>query len=150
MRDTIMMGSIAGFVATTVMTFYHWVIERIGLRPIQPWETAANIFLNPSLIHKPIGYFIGFLGQYVLGSIFGVAVAYTLKLTGKDYYWVKVIGVGALVWLGSLGLFMKMLGLKLEGRSDPLTNWVTVIDFVVFGSICSLIIAHYARFKSKT
>lgn len=149
MRDTITIGSIAGLSGTFVMTFYHWVLRMFGLKFIDTWETAANIFLNQNLIHTPVGYFIGFLGQFVLGSIFGVAVAYTLRLTGKDYYWLKGIGVGAVIWLSSVGFFMKLLHLQLEGRNQPFTNLVTVIDFSTLGTISSIIIAKYARFKFK-
>jgi hypothetical protein len=147
MQDTITIGSIAGLIGTALMTFYHWMLRLIGFKFIDPWETAANIILNRNLVHTPIGYLIGFLGQFILGSIFGITVAYTLRLTGKDFFWLKGVGVGALIWLGSVGLLMKLLQLELHGRSQPLTNLLTIIDFIVLGTVSSIIITRYARFK---
>jgi hypothetical protein len=147
MRDTITMGSIAGLISTAVMTFYHWLFRFFGFKFIDTWETAANIFLNRSLVHTPFGICIGFFGQFILGSIFGTTVAYTLRLTGKDYHWLKGVGVGAMIWFVSVGLFMKLLRLELEGRGQLFTNLMTIIDFIILGTIDSIIIAKYARFK---
>jgi hypothetical protein len=147
MHDTITIGSIAGLSGTAVMTFYHWVLRLIGFKFIDPWETAANIILNRNLIHTPLGYLIGFLGQFILGSIFGITVAYTLRLTGKDFFLLKGLGVGAVIWLGSVGFFMKLLQLEMDGRGQDFTNLLTIIDFIVLGLISSIIITKYARFK---
>jgi len=121
MRDTITIGTIAGVVATTVMTLYKAILFLLGFQFISTWDSAAKIFLDASLIYTPIGYFIGFLGQYVLGSIFGVTVAYMLRFTGKDFYLLKGIGVGTMIWLGSLGFMMRILAINLHGRSHVLT-----------------------------
>lgn len=149
MHDTIAIGSIAGLAGTALMTFYHWMLRLIGFKFIEPWETAANIILNRNLIHTPIGYLIGFLGQFILGSIFGITVAYTLRFTGKDFFWLKGFGVGAVIWLGSVGLFMRLLRLELAGRGQSFTNMLTIIDFIVLGTISSIIITKYARFKKS-
>lgn len=149
MRDTITTGVIAGIIATIVMTLFNLVIRLLGFEFIATWETAANIFLVPQLIHTPIGYFIGWMTQFILGAIFGTVVAYTLRLTGKDFYILKGIGVGAVVWLASIGLFMRFLHIKIQGRSEPLTNLLAVIDFNILGVISSTIIAKYAKFKLR-
>lgn len=149
MRDTITIGVIAGTSATAAMTLFNSALRLFGLDFISTWETAAHIFLNPQLIHTPIGYFIGYTGQFVLGSIFGIVVAYTLRMTGKDFYLLKGIGIGAVVWLASIGLFMRVLHIQLQGRSEPLTNLITVGQFNIMGIISSIIIARYGRFKIK-
>jgi hypothetical protein len=147
MRDTITIGVIAGFCGTLVMTIYKLVLLSLGYNFIPTWDTAAHIILNHHLCYTPVGYMIGFCLQFVLGSIFGIMVAYTLRLTGKDYYLLKGLGVGAIIWLGSLGLFMRLLQIRLDGRSDAFTNWLTMFDWVLLGLISSVIVARYARFK---
>lgn len=149
MRDTITTGAIAGIIATIVMTLFNLLIRLLGFEFIATWETAANIFLVPQLINTPIGYFIGLIAQFILGAIFGTVVAYTLRLTGKDFYILKGIGVGAVVWMASIGLFMRFLHIKIQGRSDPLINLLAVIDFNILGIISSTIIAKYAKFKLR-
>jgi hypothetical protein len=147
MRDTITIGIIAGCCGTIVMTLYKWLLLLFGLKFIPTWETAAHIILNPNLIHAPIGYLTGYTIQFILGSTFGIVVAYTLRLTGKDFYLIKGIGVGALVWLSSVGFFMRLLQIELQGRGDSLTNFLTIFDWLLLGITSSSIVAKYARFK---
>jgi hypothetical protein len=146
-RDTITIGFIAGTLATLVMTTYYWLLRLLGFKFITTWETAAHIFLNGNLLKTPIGILTGFLAQFVLGALFGIIVAYTLRFTGKDYYLLKGVGVGAVIWLGSVGFFMRFLHIALHGRGQPLTNLLTIIDFIVIGIISSTIIARYGKFK---
>jgi hypothetical protein len=149
MRDTITIGTIAGFVSTTVMTIIIWIVRLLGYKFITTWETATHIFLNKTLIHTPPGYIVGFVGQFALGSIFGVLIAYTLRLTGKDFYILKGIGVGAVVWLASIGFFMRFLNIQIQGRDEPLSNLMAILDFIILGIIDSYIIKKYARFKIR-
>jgi hypothetical protein len=150
MRDTITIGSIAGLVGTFVMGLFNLLIRMLGFKFITTWETAANIFLNPQLIHTTTGYFIGLLTQFILGAIFGTVVSYTLRLTGKDFYILKGIGVGAIIWLASIGLFMRLLHIELQGRVDPVSNIMAILEFNMMGIIISMIIARYAKFKIKS
>ena len=149
MRDTITMGTIAGFISTTVMTIIVWIVRLLGYEFITTWETATHIFLTKKLIHTPIGYLTGFLGQFSLGAIYGVIVAYTLRFTGKDFYILKGIGVGAVVWLASIGFFMHLLGIQIEGRGDPLSNLMAIIEFIILGIINSYVVKKYARFPVR-
>jgi hypothetical protein len=149
MSDTITIGTIAGFAGTIVMTIYKGILLLFGFKFITTWETAAHIILAPDLCQSPIGYFIGFTMQCILGSIVGVIVAYTLRFSGKDFYLLKGLGVGAITWLGSVGFFMRFLRIELQGRHDALTNLLTVLDWVLLGMICAVIVAKYARFKTR-
>jgi hypothetical protein len=147
MRDTITIGTIAGLTGTAIMALFNLFVRLLGFTFITTWETAANIFLNPHIIHTPTGYFVGLLAQFILGSIFGMIVAYTLRFTGKDFYILKGIGVGAVVWLASIGFFMRLLHIEIQGRNEPLSNIMAVIEFNMMGIISSMIIAKYAKFK---
>jgi hypothetical protein len=149
MRDTITIGTIAGLIAALVMTLFNLLVRLLGFKFIATWETASDIFLNQQLIHTPTGYFVGLLAQFILGSAFGMAVAYTLRLTGKDFYILKGIGVGAMIWMASIGFFMKLLRIEIQGRSDPLSNILAIIQFNMLGIITSAIIAKYAKFKIR-
>ncbi len=149
MRDTLTIGTIAGIIASAVMACFTLIVRLLGFKFIATWETAAHIFLNWDLIHTPTGYIIGLLGQLILGAFFGVTVAYTLRLTGKDYYILKGIGVGALIWMGSIGFFMKLLHIAIQGRGDPVSNLLAIIQFHIMGVISAIIIKKYAKFGVK-
>lgn len=146
MRDTITIGTIAGFIATIVMSVFVGIVRLLGYHFITTWETAANTILNKDIIHTPIGYLVGFVAHFTLGSFFGVVVAYTLRITGKDYYLLKGIGVGAVVWLISIGFFMHLLHIQIQGRESPMSNLMAILEFIIQGSITSTVVKKYAKF----
>jgi hypothetical protein len=94
MSDTITIGTIAGFAGTIVMTIYKGILLLFGFKFITTWETAAHIILAPDLCQSPIGYFIGFTMQCILGSIVGVIVAYTLPVKGTRSGGHYLVGFG--------------------------------------------------------
>jgi hypothetical protein len=149
MRDTITIGTIAGSISTITITLFTWILRLLGFNFISIWETAANIILNKGLIHEPVGYFIGMVAHFTLGAIFGIMLAYMLRLTGKDFYILKGIGLGALFWLGSIGFFMHLLNIQIQGRNSPISNIIVVIEFHIMGIVTSSIIKKYGKFKIK-
>jgi hypothetical protein len=94
-RDTITTGSIAGIIATLVFLSVNYIFKLLGYHFTSTWEATAGIFLSNNLVHTPLGYIIGFVGQFVIGASGGISLAYILKFTGYDYYILKGLGMGA-------------------------------------------------------
>jgi hypothetical protein len=149
MRDTITMGTIAGLISATILSLFLGIVRLLGFKFITISETAASVILNRDLIHAPIGYLVGYLVHFTLGAVFGIVVGYTLRITGKDFYLLKGIGIGAVVWLVSIGFFMRLLHIELQGRSSPLSNLMAILEFNIMGIITAVIIKKYADFKVK-
>jgi len=97
-RDTITIGSIAGTIATLSFITFNYLVKLLGFQFTSTWEATASIFLSNDLIHTPIGYFVGSLGQFVVGASGGIFAAFILKFTGYDYYILKGLGIGAFLW----------------------------------------------------
>jgi hypothetical protein len=147
MRDTITIGSIAGLISSGVIMIYSLILDLLGFKFIAIWESAASIILDAKLLHTPIGFLIGLVVHIGLGCACGVMLAYILRFTGKDFYLMKGVGLTAIIWLGSIGFFMRLLRINLNGRGEPFTNLLSIVHFIVFGGVCSTIIAKYAKFK---
>jgi hypothetical protein len=129
-----------------VLSIFIWIVHLFGFKFIMIWEVAANTIINKQLIHTPIGYLVGFVAHFTMGAVFGVIVAYTLRFTGKYYYLLKGIGIAAVVWLVSIGFFMHLLQIQIQGRSAPLSNLMAIFEFIVEGSVTAFIVKKYAGF----
>jgi hypothetical protein len=149
MKDTITIGTIAGVISTIFVSLFVGVVRLLGFKFITIWDTASQIILSKGLLHTPIGYLVGFIAHFTLGAVFGVILAYTLRFTGKDFYILKGIGLGAVFWLVSIGFFMHLMQIEIEGRHSPLSNLAAIIEFNIMGICTAYIIKKYARFPIR-
>jgi len=147
MRDTITIGSIAGLAGTLPIMAVNLIFHLFGFKATPAWEASADIFLSPHLIHTPVGYVVGFAGQSIIGASGGIVMAYFLRLTGKDYYLLKGLGLGGLLWLSSVGLIMPMLHITMYIQNEPATQYMIILNLSLFGLTSSAIVAKYGEFK---
>lgn len=149
-RDTITIGSIAGIIATLVFISVNYIFKLLGYQFTSTWEATAGIFLASNLIHTPLGKIVGFLGEYIVGASGGITMAFILKFTGYDYYILKGLGMGALFWLVGVGIIGKLINLTPKIADEPLTNFLIILDLIIFGIISALIIVKYGDVKQKS
>lgn len=149
-RDTITIGSIAGIIATIVFILVNYIFKLLGYQFTSTWEATADIFLSNNLVHTPLGNIIGILGQYVIGASGGIIIAYILKFTGYDYYIIKGLGIGAVYWVLGVGIIGNIINLTPQFADEPVTNFLIILDLVIYGIISSLIITKYGNIKQKS
>lgn len=142
-RDTITIGSIAGIIATLVFISVNYIFKLLGYQFTSTWESTAGIFLSNNLVHTPLGFIIGFLGQFVIGASGGIIMAYILKFTGYDYYILKGLGMGAFYWLVGVGIIGKIINMTQQIADEPVTNFLIILDLTIFSIISVLIIKKY-------
>ncbi len=148
MRDTYTIGVIAGLISSAILSLFVGFARLLGLKFITVSETAASIILNNHLTDTPIGFLVGYVAHFTLGAIFGIIVAYSLRLTGKDFYLLKGIGIGAMAWLVSIGFFMRLLHIQLQGRNSPLSNLMAILEFIIMGTVTAIVVKKYGIFKT--
>jgi len=142
-RDTLTIGSIAGITATFSFLTVNYIFKLAGFQFTSTWEATASIFMSYNLIHTLLGYFVGFLGQYIIGACGGVIMAYVLKYTGYDYYILKGLGVGGFYWVSTVGIIGKLINLTTQFANEPVTIFLIILDLFIFSLVSVLIIAKY-------
>jgi hypothetical protein len=148
-NDTITIGTISGIIAAIVMTLIDWILLLSGIQFTPPWVVAGNILLNTDVLYTPAGILIGYIVQFLLGSGLGVIVTIVIKLTGKDYYLIKGLGVSSLFYIGSTGIMQTLVNIAPWMRSEISSTLMALINFIVLGVLSSLIIAKYYEFNNK-
>lgn len=142
MKDTFTIGAVAGIIATIAMHLASMIFEAIGLAKMSSLEISARLLLNPAEMDTIMSWTVGALVHLMLGAAGGVALAYFIRFSGKDYYWLKGLGLGGLMLIVGMGLILSIMGIT-ELRGEVGTTLAHIIDFSIYGLITSYIIARY-------
>jgi riboflavin transporter FmnP len=146
-RDTVTIGAIAGFVATVAFVLSDWVLVRLaGLKYGAAWEYAAEMFLNIGLVHIPVGRLIGYIGEFGMGTGFGVSVAFVLRRTGKDNYLLKGLAAAGVWYTILLAVVPRWLHVAAWVFGQPFTILMALKNWILMGVIIPFIVARYAEF----
>ena len=76
-------------------------------------------------------------------------LAYIIKFSGKDYYWLKGLALAGLMSIFGMGFIVRLLEIVPQMKNDSLTTLLHILNFVIYGLLSSYIIAKYARYPSK-
>lgn len=140
-QDTIANGVFSGIIATAITTLLSWIALQSGISFTSLWIFAGAIVLNDAALHTPLGILLGMVTHLMLGGIFGVITAFTLRLTGKDYYLIKGIGVGTFFFIGARGIIQVLTNIAPWMRDEIMSTIITLINLLGTGIISSYLIA---------
>lgn len=139
-QDTLTNGAFSGIIATAITTLLNWILLAGGVSFTSLWIFAGAILLNNTALYTPLGILIGMVTHFMLGGIFGVITAFTLRITGKDYYLIKGIGVGTLFFIGARGIIQIVTNIAPWMRDEIISTVITLISLLVTGIISSYLI----------
>ncbi|PKM79589.1 MAG: hypothetical protein CVU89_17375 [Firmicutes bacterium HGW-Firmicutes-14] len=88
MNDTLTIGTIAGILSTIAMHLLSMLWKSFGLIKITSLQTSAAIFLSWNQVNTTAGYIVGIISHLMIGTAGAVLLAYFIRFSGKDYYWV--------------------------------------------------------------
>jgi len=148
-NDTITIGVISGSIASVIMTVIDWMINFSGVVFTPPWVVSGHILLNTDVLYTTIGILLGLVIQFMLGAGFGVIIAVVIRLTGKDYYILKGLGVGSLFFIGNTGIMQSVGNIAPWMRNELLSTIIALINFFILGTVSSFIIARYSALDSR-
>lgn len=130
-KDSFLVGALGGLIGTVPMLLVAYIFYKLGLAKYLLAEVAASIFVDPSQAGLPISLLIGYMANFVIGGILGVGLIFLYRLTGYDYFYIKSVAYGALVWITVWGL-VPNVHLSRIIVLDPMHNFVAFIDRVLF------------------
>ncbi|ATW26381.1 DUF6789 family protein [Candidatus Formimonas warabiya] len=146
MKDTLTIGTIAGIIGTIVMHLLSMLWKSLGLIKITSLQVAASLFLSWNQVTTPIGYMVGVLSHIMIGAAGGVLLAYFIRFSGKDYYWLKGLALAGFMLLAGMGFVVRILKIAPQMGNDSLTALLHILNYMVYGLVCSYIIARYSKF----
>lgn len=146
MKDTLTIGTIAGISGTIVMHLSSMLFMSLGLAKITSLQASAAIFLNWSEVNTTVGFIIGAIVHLMIGAAGGVLLAYFIKSSGKDYYWLKGLALAGFMLLVGMGLIESALKIVPQLRNDSITTLAHIISYIIYGLVSSYVIAKYGKF----
>jgi hypothetical protein len=138
-------SALAGLIGSVLTNGLTYIFRFIRVKTSLPWEIAANIFLNPHLIHTPAGVIIGLIATVALSTGTALLIAYILKWTGSNMAWLKGIICADAFGFTTLGLFTRLLNIWPQIRNEPGTNLIALITLSVLGITQALLLRRWQR-----
>ncbi len=138
--DTIVRGSIAGFIATIVYGVITWILFMLGVLPSTFTHYAAVFLTPPGTVISSLTLFLGAVGNLMAGSLAGVLLAFILKWTGYDYSLFKGIGLGFVLWPVHTSFFPTLIGPRLYETLSPIMVLFTLFSSILWGIVTVVVL----------
>jgi hypothetical protein len=146
-KDTLTVGVVAGIVGTIVMLILSQLLMALDLIKMATLDYSAEIFLEPQQAGTPAGVIVGLIAHFMVGAGGGVLLAYFMKISGKDYYWLKGLGLGAVMLLLGMAFVVTLMNIMPEMREDSLTVLFHMVIYFIYGLTCAYVIKRYGKFE---
>lgn len=143
MGDRLVNGGIAGMAGGLIQYIYSLLAYNLGVLD-NTFGDYAEALISGKNYHGIQGSIVGILGYLGVGLLFGVIFAYIILYTSENYYLIKGLMYGMVLWviLSGFGVIFK-LPLFLE--DTPMDNLTELTSGLVFG----LTIAYCLKLLSK-
>lgn len=145
MRDSVAGISLAGFIGAAFVAGLSLVGRILGI-PVMPiWEISALIFLKGGSSRTPSGIFLGLVATVALCITTSAIIYLLLRLTGRDFWWLKgVVGANAFTFV-NMAFFMPLLGIAPFIRTDPTSHIIALILMTLLGLLQAGILTRWIR-----
>lgn len=133
-EDFFSAGLVAGLTGGAVHLLYNLLLLGIGVKTSTFWKDMANVFFAPPEVYSWAAQLYGVISALTMSSFNGVLISLLLKLTGKDYCYIKSI-----IFSTMTGYFLFMF-LYPEADLDYLkhsltTPYVALGGFTIYGLV---------------
>lgn len=144
-NDFFFAGIILGLIAG-IMNHLLALIIKLFITIRTPWGDSAALFFNPPELYMLSAQIFGFLISLFTPMAVGVFLCLLVKLTGKDYIYVKSIVLSQAVTLFNFAVVYPFLGLKFLKHSVS-TNYAAFFGMFFFGIVLGYFVKKYTDFE---
>lgn len=113
-KDSIVLGSLAGLIGTIVMDVSNFLLWRSNKTEGLYGHLSGSMIMRSFRTHRRENFFIGQILHMATGMAFGIPIVYLFKKTGKDHHIYKGGLFGGLLWetIFDFGKRMKLFSLR--------------------------------------
>lgn len=143
-KDFFFAGVVLGLIAGIGNNVSVFILTRF-LTFRTPWGDSAALFFNPPEIFRLPAKIFGLLMSLSTPMLIGIILCLLVKLTGKDYIYIKSIFLSEAVTFFNFAVVYPSLGLKYLKHSI-LTNYIALFCLVPFGFFLGYLIKRSTDF----
>jgi hypothetical protein len=136
-EDPIVAGATAGIVANIAKDLVNMITNLLHWTIYYYWPLAASVFVPAESTSKFGALVLGFLGDFIIGGAFGVALYYLIAYTGKRYFIIKGLGLAWLLWIILFGMLVNVHFIRIT-PTDIGSNLSAFLSHTALGSVAAL------------
>lgn len=142
-RDRFTLGTFSGLCGGIPQIVLLLLLDFLRLMNYGPFEIAGGVFLHRRLTETPGGLLIGVASWLISSAFMGILIAYLIKSTGADFWWVKGIVLQLTVMYIFVYGFLFNMGSARVIPFDRSTNISMLLGNVVFALITAYFIVRW-------
>lgn len=147
--DTILRGSIAGSVALIIALSVSWILYMFGVLPSTGSHYSAMFITSPGTPLTTLPLLLGSLTNLVTGALVGVVIAFLFKRTGNDYWWLKSVGLGVVLWPVHVTFIPALIAPRLYTLLPPIMVFASLLLSALYGIVAGLVLKLEIGFKHR-
>ena len=136
--DRFTKGTFAGAAGALVQNIYAYFSGLLGFTDTHYLDVARAILFNQNF-KGYLAVIVGFLGQLVIDSFWGVLFAFLIKNTSSRFYIYKGIVFSLGIWFLIRVIVTKVFGLPVLSRNNPKVALFFFIGASIFGLTISIV-----------
>lgn len=146
-KDFYVAGLVFGAFGGIIHNLLLLILITAGLRTSTYWKDMANVFFNPPDLFTVPAQIFGFIASIFMAGLNGVLIAVLLKVTGRDYLYIKSISMSsALGFIVFMIVYPAMEGLQFLQHSVN-TSYVALFTFIFYGAVVGFMFDRLSEFK---
>ncbi|MTI83196.1 MAG: hypothetical protein FH756_04670 [Firmicutes bacterium] len=145
--DTFTTGTVAGVLGTVALHALSLLWSYLGFIDITTMQVSGEIFLNQNQVNTFAGFMVSIFAHFVIGAAGGVLLAYFMKLSGHDFYWLKGVALAGFMLLTGMGLVVDIMRLAPQMRMDAAGVLFHILSYFVYGLIVSYVLYKFAKIR---
>ncbi len=134
----VIIGAVTGILFDLAVLLFIWA----GVKMRTPWTDMAELLFNPPQVYTWSARLLGVIISLGVSITNGILIALLLRLTGRDYIYVKSVSVILATGFFAFTVLYPALGLKFLQRSLA-TNYVGLLLFTLFGLLNGYLFKRY-------
>ncbi|MBS4031479.1 MAG: hypothetical protein KGZ63_08670 [Clostridiales bacterium] len=148
-KDFYVAGLVFGALGGIIHNLLLLILITAGLRTSTYWKDMANVFFNPPAQFTLPAQIFGLIASIFMAGLNGVLIAVLLKVTGRDYLYIKSISMSsALGFVVFMIVYPAMNGLQFLQNSVN-TNYVALFTFIFYGAVVGFMFDRFSEFETE-
>lgn len=136
-NDKIFLGTVCGLLGAIPGRLLNKAEFALGLTDSRYEEMASSLFVKRKHLNKPGSKNLGVIVNSLLASFVGITTTYTLSTTGRDYAFLKGIGITSFTWLGLYGFSTQA---RIRKSKNPNVALLSYLDHLIFGATTAALV----------
>ncbi|MEW6173449.1 MAG: hypothetical protein AB1510_10350 [Bacillota bacterium] len=144
MQDTVYSGTIAGTIGGLVKLAINLVLYVLGVAKTTSLHMAAAALLPRGVaLNLPSSLMVGLAVDWLVAVALGIIGVYIVRLTGRDFLWLKGVVYGGLIWVVGCGYLATAVVPAWLLRPDPATSVSVLAAHLAYGLTALFVAGRY-------